>query len=94
MLLLCKLAPIGVSLLRFGRTTSLHLYSSKATGYVQGFFILGYYLAGYSAWYFHFTVAFSLLACAEKVLVLLIVPELRSNARGIYWILADLRTRA
>jgi len=94
LLLLSKLAPIGVSLLRFGRTTSLHLYSSKATGYVQGFFIFGYYLAGYSAWYFYFTVAFSLLACTEKLLVLLIVPELRSNARGLYWILADTRPRA
>lgn len=94
LLLLSKLGPIAVSLLRFGRTTSLHLYSSKATGYVQGFFIFGYYVAGYSPWYFHFTVAFSLLAAAEKLAVLLIIPELRSNARGLWWILADGRRRA
>lgn len=94
LLLLFKLTPIGISLIRFGRTTSLHLYSSKATGYVQGFLIFSYYVAGYSAWYFCFTIAFSLLAYTEKLVILLIVPELRSNARGLYWILADMRQRA
>jgi CDP-diacylglycerol--glycerol-3-phosphate 3-phosphatidyltransferase len=94
LLMLFKLVPIAISLTRFGRTTSLHLYSSKATGYVQGFFIFTYYLFGYSAWYFYFTIAFSLLAYTEKLIILLIVPEMRSNARGLYWILADRRQRA
>jgi cardiolipin synthase len=94
LLLLSKLLPIAVSLLRFRRTTSLHLYSSKATGYVQGFFIFGYYVLGYSAWYFYFMVTFSVLAGLEKLAVLLVLPELRSNARGLYWILATSRQRA
>jgi len=94
LLLASKLLPIVVSLMRFRRTTSLHLYSSKLTGYVQGFFIFGYYVLGYSAWYFHFTVAFSVLASLEKLAVLVVLPELRSNARGLYWVLAGVRQRA
>jgi CDP-diacylglycerol--glycerol-3-phosphate 3-phosphatidyltransferase len=93
LLLLSKLVPLGVSLARFGRPTSLHLYSSKATGYVHGFFIFGYCVAGYSAWYFYFTISFSVLAAVEKLLVLLVIPELQSNLRGLYWILADIRPR-
>ena len=94
LLLLCELAPLGLCLGRFGRPTSLHLYSSKATGYVQGFFIFGYWVWGYVAWYFHFTIAFSLLACAEKLVILLIIPELRSNVRGLPWVLAEARPRS
>ena len=94
LLLLGELAPLALSLVRFGRSTSLHLYSSKATGYVQGFLIFGYFVAGYSAWYFYFAIAFSVVACLEKLVILLIIPEMRSNVRGLYWILADQRQRA
>jgi cardiolipin synthase len=94
LLLASKLLPIAVSLVRFHRTTSLHLYSSKAVGYAQGFFIFFYYVLGFSSWYFLFTVALSVVACLEKLAVLLALPELRSNARGLYWVLASTRLRA
>jgi phosphatidylglycerophosphate synthase len=87
LLLSFKVIPHGISIWRFGRSTSLHLYSSKATGYIQGFFVLGYFVLGYSAWYFHFMIVFSVLASVEKLVILMIIPELRSNMRGLYWIL-------
>jgi CDP-diacylglycerol--glycerol-3-phosphate 3-phosphatidyltransferase len=91
LLLGSKLAPLVVSVTRFRRSTSLHLYSSKATGYVQGIFVFSYFVAGYHAWYFYLMIAFSILACAEKLVVLILIPQLRSNARGLYWILAEMR---
>jgi cardiolipin synthase (CMP-forming) len=94
LLALAELLPLGVSLVRFGRSTSLHLYSSKLTGYAQGFLIFSYFLVGYHAWYFYFTVAVSVLSCLEKIAILLIVPKLRSNARGLYWILTEKRPQA
>jgi CDP-diacylglycerol--glycerol-3-phosphate 3-phosphatidyltransferase len=94
LLLLCELLPLALSLARFGRSTSLHLYSSRVTGYAQGILIFSYFLLGYHASYFYLTVAISGLNCLEKVAILLVVPELRSNARGLYWVLADARSQA
>ena len=84
-----KVIPHGVSIWRFGRSTSLHLYSSKATGYVQGIFVFTYFAVGYSAWYFYVMIVFSILASVEKLVILLVIPELESNMRGLYWILRE-----
>ena len=94
MLLACWLIPLSVSLWRFGRPTSLHLYSSKITGYLQGIFVFSYFVFGYSAWYFYLMIGFSVLASGEKVLILLTIPELNSNMRGLYWILRGRRPEA
>ena len=87
-LLAFNLTPQAVCLLRFRRPTCLHLYSSKVMGYAQGFFVLGYYLAGYTAWSFHLMVAVSLLAYTEALIVIVLLPRLRANVRGLYWILS------
>jgi CDP-diacylglycerol--glycerol-3-phosphate 3-phosphatidyltransferase len=72
----------------------LHLYSSKITGYLQGIFIFTYFVAGYWAWYFYLMIGFSILAYTEGLLTLLVIPELRSNIRGLYWVLTGMRERA
>jgi CDP-diacylglycerol--glycerol-3-phosphate 3-phosphatidyltransferase len=89
-----KLVPLAVSFWRFGRSTSLHLYSSKITGYLQGIFVFSYFVFGYGAWYFYLMIGFSVLASCEKLLILLTIPELNSNMRGLYWILRSRRLRA
>jgi CDP-diacylglycerol--glycerol-3-phosphate 3-phosphatidyltransferase len=94
LLLAFKLTPSALSLARFGRPTCLHLYSSKITGYLQGIFIFTYFVAGYWAWYFYLMIGFSILAYTEGLLTLLVIPELRSNIRGLYWVLTGMRERA
>lgn len=76
-----------VSLLRFQRTTSFHLYSSKVTGYVQGIFIFCYFLSGYSSGFFYAMLAISCLAYLEALIIVLFIRELRSNVQGIYFLL-------
>ena len=93
-LLAFKLIPLAVSFWRFGRSPSLKLYSSKITGYLQGIFVFTYFVLGYSAWYFYLMIGFSVLASCEKLLVLVMVPELRSNMRGLYWIRQGRHLRA
>jgi cardiolipin synthase len=90
-LLVFNLTPQAVCLARFRRPTSLHLYSSKVMGYLQGFFILGYFMAGYRPWFFYLMITASLLAYTEALLILLIIPRLRSNVRGLYWVLSAAR---
>jgi CDP-diacylglycerol--glycerol-3-phosphate 3-phosphatidyltransferase len=86
-LLLFKLIPLSVSLGRFGRSTSMHLYSSRVVGYLQGIFVFVYFLFGFVGWYFYLMIAGSILAACEKLVILLVIPELRSNMRSLYFVL-------
>ena len=85
LLALLYAAGLAVSFIRFGRMPSLHLYSFKISGYLQGIFLFTYFVFGYNALYFGFMMLWSYLAFAEELYILLTIPELRSNLKGIYF---------
>ena len=89
LLMILYITPQVISLIRFRRTTSLHLYSSKITGYVQGIFICCYFHFGYSNWYFYLMLGCSYIAYSEALIILILIPQLRSNVRGIYFMLKE-----
>lgn len=77
--------PLVAGLIRFGKLASLHLYSGKITGYLQGIFIFTYFAYGYSPVYFWIMWGFSVLSYAEELVVIMRTDELRSNVKGIFW---------
>jgi CDP-diacylglycerol--glycerol-3-phosphate 3-phosphatidyltransferase len=81
--------PQLISLVRFHRPTSFHLYSSKTLGYIQGIFIFTYFVFGYNAWYFYFMAVSSILVYTEALIIVISIPVLRSNVRGIYFMLRE-----
>lgn len=81
--------PQIISLIRFRRPTSFHLYSSKTLGYIQGIFIFTYFVFGYTPWYFYFMVTASCVVYAEALVIVLSIPALRSNVKGIYFMLKE-----
>ncbi len=81
--------PQLVSLIRFRRPTSFHLYSSKTLGYIQGIFIFTYFVFGYTPWYFYFMVIASCLVYLEALIIVCSIPALRSNVKGIYFMLKE-----
>jgi len=89
LLLGCYALPQLLSFLRFKRNTSFHLYSSKVTGYLQGIFIFTYFVFGFSPWYFWLMWTVSLLAYFEGLVIVSLIPQLRSNVKGIYWMLKE-----
>jgi cardiolipin synthase (CMP-forming) len=74
-----------IALMRFKRTTSFHLYSSKVVGYVQGIFMFTYFVFGFTPWYFYLMLIVSYLAYLEALLIVSTIPQLRSNVKGIYF---------
>lgn len=86
-MILLYVLPQLTSFIRFKRNTHFHLYSSKLTGYLQGFFVLFYYLNFYVESYFYFMMVFSYLAYIESFIITLRIPQLRSNVQGIYFML-------
>jgi cardiolipin synthase len=81
--------PQLISLIRFRRPTSFHLYSSKTLGYIQGIFIFTYFVFGYTPWYFYFMVIASCLVYLEALIIVSFISALRSNVKGIYFMLKE-----
>ncbi len=78
-----------ISLIRFKCMTSFHLYSSKVVGYVQGIFIFTYFVVGYEPWYFYLMLGLSYLNYAEELIIITRIPAMRSNVRGLYFMLKE-----
>lgn len=81
--------PQIIALIRFGRNTSMHLYSSKVCGYIQGIFFFTYFAFGYCAWYFYFMLIVSSFNFLEEVIIVSTVKEIKSNMKGLYWVLKE-----
>ena len=81
------LATSVVSLLKFKKMPSLHLYSSKIGGYLQGFFFFLLFTYGFHTGYYYFMITWGILSFLEHISVQLLLPEMRSNAKGLYWLL-------
>ena len=81
------LATSVVSLLKFKKMPSLHLYSSKVGGYLQGFFFFTLFAFGFNTPFYYFMITWGILSFMEHIAVQLLLPEMRSNAKGLYWML-------
>jgi len=85
----CYVAVTLSPLIKFGKIQSFHLYSIKAAGYLQGFFFILLFFVDYIPIYFYIMVNISLLAFIENLSIQLIIPEMRSDVKGIWWILKE-----
>jgi CDP-diacylglycerol--glycerol-3-phosphate 3-phosphatidyltransferase len=78
-----------LSVLKFGRLPSLHLYSSKICGYIQGFFFFTLFVFGFNTPFYYFMVITGILSLVEHISVQLSIKEMKSNAKGLYWVLKE-----
>lgn len=78
-----------LSLIKFKRTPSLHLYSWKIGGYIQGIFFFILFVFDFYPGYYYFMIIWGILAFSEHMIIQLILPEMRSNQKGLYWVLKN-----
>lgn len=83
------LAANSLAILKFHRMPSLHLYSWKIGGYLQGFFFFTLFVFGFWPMLYYFVIGWGILAFLEHIVIQLIIKEMKSNAKGIYWILKE-----
>lgn len=76
--------PQLCALIKFRRFPSFHLWSYKVTGYVQGIFIFSYFSVGFYQPYFYLMLLISCLAYLEELILVLMLPQLRSNLKSIF----------
>jgi cardiolipin synthase (CMP-forming) len=79
------------SLLRYGRLSSFHTYTSKIAGYLLGIFVGVLFVFGFHPWLLHVAVTASVLGNLEELALLALLPEWRSDVRGLPWVLRERR---
>jgi cardiolipin synthase len=82
------LAEAAAAWWRYGRISSFHTLLSRLAAYSQGIFIMSLFLWGYNAWLFYLMLVLSAAALLEEIVILCMLPQWRSNVRGLYWLLS------
>lgn len=81
------LSTIIFALVKFKRMPSLHLYSWKIGGYIQGLFFFVTFVFEFYDPFYYLMLTWGLLSFIEHLIVQAILPEMRSNSKGLYWLL-------
>jgi CDP-diacylglycerol--glycerol-3-phosphate 3-phosphatidyltransferase len=78
-----------VSFVKFQKFPSLHMYSTRIGGYIQGIFFFILFADDYYMGLYLIAMIWGFLSAIEEIIVLLVLPQLISNAKGLYWVLKN-----
>lgn len=83
------LLTIILSLIKFGKFPSFHLYMTKINGYIQFVFIVCLFTVGFITPIYYLTIGWGILGAVEHIAIQLVISEYRSNVKGLYWVLKE-----
>jgi len=79
------------SLWRYGRVSSFHTFLARIAALVGGTFVMTLFFFGYHGWLFELTVTAYILSLSEEMVLIYLLPQWRSDVRGMYWVLCKPR---
>jgi len=82
-------STVIVSLIKFRKFPSYHLYTTKAGGYIEGGFFICLFTIGFLTPYYYFVVAWAIMGAIECIIINLMIPEMRSDIKGLYWVIKE-----
>lgn len=71
---------------KFRGLIGMHTYLSKATGYVQGAFIICLFMFAFYPVLFYISMIVGLLALIEEIVIIFKLKEPKTNVKGFYWL--------
>ncbi len=78
-----------VSLIKFRKFPSFHGYMTKIGGYISGFFFVILFTLGFFAPLYYLVIVWGIVGAIEHITIQMVIPEMRSNVKGLYWILKE-----
>ena len=78
-----------VSLIKFMKFPSFHLYWTKIGGYIHGAFFICVFTLGFYTPFYYLVIIWGIIGAIEHIAIQMIIPEMRSNVRGLYWVLKE-----
>lgn len=79
------------SFIKFGKISSLHTYATKIGGYIQGVFFLLLFTYDFITPFYYFMIIWAILSVLEMIAIQIIIPDMKSNMKGLYWVLKNNR---
>ncbi len=76
-----------LSVIKFHRLPSLHLYSWKIGGYIQGFFFFVLFVFDFFPVLYYVMICWGILAFLEHIVIQLRIRRMQSNLKGLFWVL-------
>jgi CDP-diacylglycerol--glycerol-3-phosphate 3-phosphatidyltransferase len=93
-LFLCiYLLPEIYAFLKYKTYLSFHIYSCKIGGYLQGFFFFLLFFFGFFPVYYYFVLIWGCLSFIEETLIIYFLKEKKSDVKGLYWVLRELKEK-
>jgi CDP-diacylglycerol--glycerol-3-phosphate 3-phosphatidyltransferase len=80
-----------VSLVKFRKFHSYHTVIEKSGGYVQAIFFICLFTIGLIAPLYYFMIVLGILGAIETIAIDILIPEMRSDILGLYWVLKERR---
>lgn len=80
---------VVISLIKFRKFPSFHGYMTKIGGYIEGAFFISLFTLGFFLPLYYLMIVWGILGAIEHISIQLIIPEMRSNVKGIYWVLKE-----
>jgi len=78
------------ALIRYGKISSYHTYLAKLAAILQGFFMCAMFLFQQPAyWLFYLAVFVTTIELIEEIIILIVLPEWKTNIHGLYWVWKD-----
>ncbi len=82
-------STVIVSLVKFRKFPTYHLYTTKAGGYIEGGFFILLFSVGFITPYYYLVVAWAVMGAIECITINLMIPEMRSDIKGLYWVIRE-----
>lgn len=82
-------STVIVSLIKFRKFPTYHLYTTKAGGYIEGGFFISLFTIGFITPYYYLVVAWAIMGAVECIAINLLIPEMRSDIKGLYWVVKE-----
>jgi phosphatidylglycerophosphate synthase len=77
----------AAAIYRYGRISSFHTLLVRISAYLQGIFVMSLFLCGFKGWIFAIMLAVTLAAYVEELILVTLLPEWKTDVRGLYWVL-------
>lgn len=83
------LLSYAVVFIKFKRLIGLHTYLFKASGYLQGAFIILLFMNNFNVFAYYVCLIWGTVACIEELIIIALLKKPASNVKGLYWVLRN-----
>jgi CDP-diacylglycerol--glycerol-3-phosphate 3-phosphatidyltransferase len=84
------LVQIGLALFRYGKISTFHTYLAKLAAVITAVFLLSVYFFDHvHGGLFYAALIVTAIDLIEEIILVLVLPDYRSNVKGLYWVLKE-----